>query len=197
MKSITAIIGVKPFVRLSNYESLDITFFLMKNKIYIKLILILSFVFMNSFLYGQRTVNKIKPYDRDLNFEICEYFRNDSLICTSNYDTITNREVFLTVEERPYFGDSISYRSAIMSYLAKNTYYPINQLCETGKVIVQFIVQIDGTLTDFTIIRGLYPDYDEEALKALRKMPKWTPGKCNGEKVPVYYIVPVEFGMER
>lgn len=62
-----------------------------------------------------------------------------------------------------------------------------------ARVIVQFIVETDGTLTNFKILRSLDATLDKQAIKILKNMPNWSSGKCNGEKIPTYFVVPIKF----
>ena len=154
------------------------------------LVLIVLFVMASAVLYGQGELKKIKSFDVHANFDGYEYFLEDSLICSTKYDTISKRNIFLIVSEIPFFGDSIH---DFHEYVKNNLKHPNIQSDVVGKVYVQFIIEIDGSLTNFKIMRGIYPDFDKEAIDVLKNMPKWTPGKCNGEKVPVYFTVPIKF----
>jgi TonB family protein len=149
-----------------------------------------TFVMANTILYGQEGLKKIKTFDVHADFDGYKYYIGDSLICSSEYDSISKRDIFLLVNERPFYGDGIP---DILEYVKMNLRYPNTQADVIGKVFVQFIVEIDGTLTNFKILRGLEPSFDKEAIEVLKNMPNWTSGKCNGEKVPVYFTVPVRF----
>jgi protein TonB len=83
-------------------------------------------------------------------------------------------------------------------YLAKNTRYPdVARLTNIeGKVIVKFVVNDDGTVTDAEIARGIGGGCDEEAARVVLHMPKWTPGKQNGRCVKVYFNLPIVFKLE-
>ncbi len=88
--------------------------------------------------------------------------------------------------------------NSLLDYIAKNIKYPeeAQQKGIKGRVILQFIVNTDGSLSDFKIIRGVDPQLDAEALRVVKSMPKWTPGKDKGKVVPVYYTVPISFGLQ-
>ena len=62
-----------------------------------------------------------------------------------------------------------------------------------GRVIVRFVVEPDGTITNAEVIKGLHPFCDREAIRLIESMPKWIPGKHNGVAVPVYFYIPVGF----
>lgn len=86
-------------------------------------------------------------------------------------------------------------QQALMQYLSKNIKYPVEsqEKREQGRVIVRFIVEKDGSISDIEIIRKVSPALDKEAERIIAAMPKWTPGKQRGQAVNVYYTVPVSF----
>lgn len=82
-----------------------------------------------------------------------------------------------------------------MSFLGKTMKYPVMALEYgiMGTVIVGFVVQIDGSISQIEIIKGVDKDLDAEATRAVKEMPKWDPGEHNNEKVPVYVTLPIKF----
>ena len=112
-----------------------------------------------------------------------------------NVEPVDENKVYDVVEEMPSFPDG---DKAMHEYLRKNIQYS-DEMAENdvyGRVIVSFVVEKDGSLTDFNVVRSLHPTYDKEALRVAKSMPKWTPGSQNGVKVRVKYIVPVDFRLE-
>ena len=101
-------------------------------------------------------------------------------------------QIFQVVEERPQFpgGDA-----ELMKYLQKNIKYPT--ICQEqgiqGRVIVQFVVNTDGSIVDPQVIKTVNPHLDKEALRVISTMPKWSPGKQRGKAVRVRFTVPVTF----
>ena len=101
-------------------------------------------------------------------------------------------QIFQVVEERPQFpgGDA-----ELMKYLQKNIKYP--SICQEqgiqGRVIVQFVVNTDGSIVDAQVIKPVNPYLDKEALRVISTMPKWIPGKQRGKAVRVRFTVPVTF----
>ena len=83
----------------------------------------------------------------------------------------------------------------MMKYLRDNMQYPQAALENNiqGRVIVQFVVGKDGSVSDVQVLAGLDRLCDREAVRVVESMPKWIPGKHNGVSVPVYYRVPVTF----
>lgn len=96
------------------------------------------------------------------------------------------------VEQKPSFpgGDAAMYK-----WLNDNIIYPAAASEEgvQGKVTVQFIVEKDGSISHVQVVRGKHPALDAEAARVIRKMPRWTPGRNNGQPVRVTYHLPVQF----
>ena len=107
----------------------------------------------------------------------------------------TKDEVFMVVEQMPEFPGGIQ---ELMSFLRKNTKYPTiaQENGIQGRVIVQFVVEKDGTPTEFKVIRSVDPDLDAEALRVMKEMPKWKPGMQKGQVVRVKYTLPVTFRLQ-
>ncbi|MFC2493365.1 MAG: energy transducer TonB, partial [Prevotella sp.] len=84
---------------------------------------------------------------------------------------------------------------AMMRFLSQVTRYPqrAQEFGIQGCVVVGFIVEKDGSLSDFKFIQRVDPELDDEALKTVKAMPKWNPGKHNGKNVRVRHSVPVSF----
>lgn len=104
-------------------------------------------------------------------------------------------EIFQAVEQPAQFpgGDA-----AMMKWLANNVRYPesAQQNDIQGRVIVKFVVEKDGSIGNATILKGVDKDLDREALRVVKKMPKWQPGKNNGVAVRSYFNLPVVFRLQ-
>ena len=85
--------------------------------------------------------------------------------------------------------------AAMMRYLAQNVKYPqaAQENGRQGKVVVQFVVDTDGSIINAHVLTSVYPDLDKEALRVIKSMPRLTPGKQKGKPVRVKYTVPVNF----
>jgi protein TonB len=85
-----------------------------------------------------------------------------------------------------------------MKYLSKNVKYPEDCKKEGihGRVIVQFVVDQDGSIKNAMVVRGIHPSLDKEALRVVEAMPKWKPGKQDGQTVKVKYTIPVSFKLQ-
>jgi protein TonB len=84
---------------------------------------------------------------------------------------------------------------SLKKFIKKNLKYPKDYVDVEGKVYVKFIVNEDGSLSDFEIAKGLRKEYDKNAIDALKKMPKWIPAKQNGKIVRSYFVVPIAFNL--
>lgn len=104
--------------------------------------------------------------------------------------------IFEIVEEAPEFING--GMAGLMQYLSKNIKYPtIAQENGTqGRVVVQFVVNRDGSIVDAKVMRGVDPYLDKEALRVINSMPKWKPGKQRGKPVRCRYTVPVMFRLQ-
>nr|WP_320916784.1 energy transducer TonB [Bacteroides intestinalis] len=85
--------------------------------------------------------------------------------------------------------------AAFMRYLAQNVKYPTvaQENGTQGIVVVEFVVDADGSVTNAHVITSVDPYLDEEALRVIKSMPRWTPGKLNGKPVRVKYTTPIKF----
>ncbi|MFM2224675.1 MAG: hypothetical protein RJA07_877 [Bacteroidota bacterium] len=104
------------------------------------------------------------------------------------------KQVFRMVEQMPefYFGEDSMSR-----FISNNLIYPIiaKQKGLQGKVIIQFVVNSDGTLSDYKILRDIGEGCGQAVVDVVRKMPKWKPGKQNGKFVNVYFVLPISFSL--
>lgn len=105
---------------------------------------------------------------------------------------VNRNSVYDVVEQMPSFPGGIS---GLRTYLNQNIRYPAEaqETCAQGRVVVSFVVGKDGHISDVTVLRSVDPSLDKEAVRVVRNMPRWTPGKQGGEPVRVRYNVPVSF----
>ena len=104
-------------------------------------------------------------------------------------------KVFDVVEQMPSFPGG---PSALFEYLSKNIKYPVvaEENGIQGRVIVTFVVERDGSITDVRVVKSVDPSLDKEAQRVVKSMPRWIPGKQNGSAVRVKYTVPVTFRLQ-
>lgn len=107
-------------------------------------------------------------------------------------DNSSSRKVFDEVDEPPAFPGG---RSKLSAWLGENISYPLEALLNDiqGRVIVSFIVEIDGSISDVHLVQSVDPLLDAEAVRVVRSMPRWIPGKNNGTLVPVKFNLPITF----
>ena len=104
--------------------------------------------------------------------------------------------VFVVVESMPEFPGG---QQALFKYLSENVKYPViaQENGIQGRVICQFVVNKDGSIVDVEVVRsGGDPSLDKEAIRVIKSMPKWKPGKQRGKAVRVKYTVPVNFKLQ-
>ncbi len=107
-----------------------------------------------------------------------------------------NSEVFFIVEDMPDFQGG--GQDAFRRYIAENLRYP-QAAAENGiegRVFVQFTVMSDGTVQNATIVRGINPSLDREALRVVMSSPRWTPGRQRGQPVNVAFTFPINFVLQ-
>ena len=110
-------------------------------------------------------------------------------------ETPQQAEIFTVVEEQPGYPGG---EEARISYLQQNIKYPeeAKELGIQGKVFVTFVVEVDGTITDVRVLRGIGGGCDEEAIRVVKSMPKWVPGKQRGVPVRVQFNLPIKFTLQ-
>ena len=105
------------------------------------------------------------------------------------------QQIFQIVEEMPEFPGGMG---ECLKFLMKNAKYPTisQENGVQGKVSVKFVIEKDGSIADPVVVRGVDPYLDKEALRVVKSMPKWKPGKQRGKPVRVSYTVPVIFKLQ-
>ena len=105
------------------------------------------------------------------------------------------QQIFQVVEEMPEFPGGMA---ECLKFIGKNIKYPTiaQENGVQGRVIIQFVVNQDGSIVDPVVMRSVDPYLDKEALRVIKMMPKWKPGKQRGKAVRVKYTVPVTFKLQ-
>jgi TonB family protein len=129
-----------------------------------------------------RTEQQISPVD--------DFIGNDTISLDSVI--VEEEKVFDEVEHMPEFPGG---PSVLFEWISKNINYPPSAKMDgvEGRVIVTFIVERDGTLTNVRVFKSVHPSLDKEATRVVKSMPRWIPGKQNGSAVRTKYTVPVTF----
>lgn len=107
----------------------------------------------------------------------------------------TEDKIYTVVDQMPQFPGGLH---ALMEYLKNNMSYPKEEVKagHEGRVVVRFRVNRDGSVSNAEVVRSVAKGLDEEALRVVRSMPDWEPGREDGLPVPVWYSVPVTFKLE-
>ncbi len=110
-------------------------------------------------------------------------------------EEVVEEEIFQVVEEMPSFPGGMG---ELMKFLGNNIKYPAvaQENGIQGRVIIQFVVEKDGSVANPVVVKGVDPALDKEALRVVKSMPNWTPGKQRGKAVRVKYTVPVTFRLQ-
>ena len=105
---------------------------------------------------------------------------------------VEDNEIYESAEHMPTYPGGVS---ALMEFIKANLQYPEDALAEQASGIIQvsFVVEKDGSTTEFEVIDEHHPSLEAEAVRVLQQMPKWTPATQDGVKVRVEYTVPVKF----
>ena len=105
-------------------------------------------------------------------------------------------DIFVVVEEQPYFPGG---NAAMLEFMSTHIKYPVEaqQNGVQGRVICNFVVRKDGSLTDINVVRSVDPLLDAEAVRLIGEMPKWVPGKQRGQVVNVRFTLPIVFRLDK
>lgn len=112
----------------------------------------------------------------------------------ANRDTVVEKEIFVDiVEQMPQFPGG---EQKLLKFIQDNLKYPNTESCVQGRVIVRFVVTKTGSIENIEVVRSLEPSFDQEAVRVVKLMPKWTPGKLNGENASVWFTLPINFKIQ-
>ena len=127
-------------------------------------------------------------------------FSNATMAQTNSGDSANKIEgdsvrIYDVVEQMPSFPGGTQ---ALVEYLSKHIKYPVvaEEKRIQGRVIVTFVVERDGSVTDVRVAKSVHAFLDKEAVRVVSGMPRWIPGKQNGKAIRVRYTVPVTFGLK-
>lgn len=121
--------------------------------------------------------------------------KNEVIVEEKKPEPVDDNKVFTAVEQQPTFpgGDA-----ALLKYISDHIRYP--PTCQEngiqGRVVVQFVVTKTGHVGEVKVVRGKDPDLDKEAQRVVKSLPKFNPGKMNGNAVNVWYTLPINFKLQ-
>ena len=103
--------------------------------------------------------------------------------------------IHIRVEKMPEFPGG---QDALNRFLVRNIKYPLlaQENGIQGRVVCQFVVNSDGCIVDISVVRGVEESLDKEAIRVIKSMPKWTPGRQGGKSVRVKYTLPIRFKLQ-
>ena len=147
------------------------------------------------YITGKELIENARSNRRVLlmNEEVTDVTATEKSSRRKTYSVENNEgEVFMVVEDMPQFPGGMN---EMIKYLGKNIRYPQQASKDSiqGRVIVQFIVNKEGNITQPTILRSVSPELDAEAIRVVDSMPQWTPGKQRGMPVNVKFTLPISF----
>ncbi len=129
-------------------------------------------------------------YTLPVTFKLKENDGRHSYMNLPMFGTHRDTTIYRSVEQMPQFPGG---EAALMKYIKAHLQTPQTQEIIVGNVILQFVVQSDGSIGEVKVVRSLHPDYDKEAVRVIKSLPKFTPGRQNGQAVAVWYTLPVTF----
>jgi len=127
---------------------------------------------------------------------ISEWEDLEGIVIFDDFKELTEDDVFMIVEQNPEYSGG---EEECQKFIENNLVYPkeAKEKEIEGTVYVGFVVEKDGTLSDIRILRGIGGGCDEEAMRVVKMMPKWKPGKQRGTEVRVSYNMPVRFSLDK
>ena len=124
-----------------------------------------------------------------------EQIVNKTLTEPTDLKLVDMSQTFNVVEKMPQYPGG---EKELMNFIGRNIRYPIiaQENGIQGRVIVRFVVSSTGKVSDVQVLRSLDPSCDKEAVRVIKMLPEWIPGEQNGEKVAVYYTLPITFKLK-
>lgn len=140
----------------------------------------------------QISVADVKGTDDKHGIDIAELREHKQIV----QEKPVEEKPFVTVEQMPSFPGG---EMEMQKFIAENLKYPVvaQESGIQGRVTIRFVVTKTGAISDVTVIRGIDPSCDREAVRVVKTMPKWIPGKQNGLNVPVYFTLPIVFRLKQ
>lgn len=138
---------------------------------------------------------KVENTDLLKDVEASEQQAIDIPVLQEEKETVVEEEIFFVVEEMPQFPGG---EAALQKFLKDNIKYPEIEKDNgiQGLVVVSFVVEKDGSVNKVEILKGVTPNINEEAIRVVNAMPRWSPGKQRGKPVRVTINVPIRFTLQ-
>lgn len=128
------------------------------------------------------------------NLEVVRTYK-DEIIVEEKKPEPVKEEIFTAVEQMPQFPGG---EAELLKYIATHIKYPTMAAENNiqGRVVVKFVVKKDGNVGEVVVLRGKDPDLDKEAVRVVKTLPRFIPGKMNGQSVSVWYTLPINFKLQ-
>jgi len=119
----------------------------------------------------------------------------DEVVVVAYQQANESQDVYESVEQMPEFPGGME---EMMKFLQRNIQYPVNAAKNNveGRVVLQFVVEKDGQIGEIKVARSVDPELDAEALRVVKSMPNFTPGRQDGKPVAVWYTIPISFKLQ-
>ena len=137
----------------------------------------------------------LKKADQTIVLTESDTKKDVKVVASAPQTVVSDDQTFSVVEQMPEYPGGMR---AGLEFMARNLRYPTKarEAGKQGRVIVQFVVRKDGSLSDFKVLRSVDPWLDAEAIRVISTMPKWKPGMQEGKPVSVKFTLPVTFMLE-
>ena len=122
-------------------------------------------------------------------------FQKEVIVEEKKPEPVDDNKVFDIVEQKPQFPGG---EAALLKYIAEHLRYPAmaQENGIQGRVVVQFVVTKTGSIGEVKVVRSKDPDLDKEAVRVVKTLPNFVPGKMNGHSVNVWYTLPITFKLQ-
>lgn len=129
------------------------------------------------------------------NLEVVRTYKDEIIVEEKKPEPVKD-EIFTAVEQMPQFPGG---EAELLKYVATHIKYPTMAAENNiqGRVVVKFVVKKDGNVGEVVVLRGKDPDLDKEAVRVVKSLPKFIPGKMNGQAVSVWYTLPINFKLQQ
>ena len=106
-----------------------------------------------------------------------------------------NDKVFDVVEQMPEYPGGMQ---ALFEFISQNIKYPADAQKQKveGRVLAKFVIETDGSISDIEVVKNAFPSLDAEAVRVIKAMPKWIPGRQKGQAVRVKFVMPINFSLK-
>lgn len=151
---------------------------------------VLAGISMNILSANAAGVAPIEKLENTDSITVSDTLSTDSVKTERDFDNNMVFDLVGGVEQMPSFPGG---NPALLKFLEENLRYPNIEECVTGRVVVRFQVNEDGSISEIEIVKSLTPEFDAETIRVVKAMPRWIPVKQNGKKVKSYYTLPIKF----